>query len=114
MLSQTWAPGALAVTYNRQGPVSASAQRAEDGSRVVVRLANSNGAPALVAVTLQGCTAQPSVRLTTLAGSALTQTNTPANPNAIVPVVSSITLGATGGNVTLPPYSTVALESAAA
>ena len=114
MLAQTWAPGALAVSYNKQGPVSASAQRAEDGSRVVVRLANSNGAPAVVAVTLQGFLAQPSVRLTTLAGTALTQTNTPANPNAIVPVVSSVMLSAAGGNVTMPPYSAVAIEFTAA
>jgi len=114
LLKNTWASGALAVAYDAKAPISASAQKDEAGGRVVVRLANANGAPAVVQLALTGFTAQPAVKVTTLAGSALTQTNTPAEPLAIAPVVTSMQLPPGGGNVTLPAFSAVALEFMAA
>ena len=114
MLAKTWAPGALAVELDAKAPISASAQKDTAGGRVVVRLANANAAPAVVELSVAGFAAQPLVRVTTLAGTALTQTNTPAQPLAIAPVESTMTLPPGGGNVTLPPFSAVALELLAA
>lgn len=113
VLASTWAPGALAVTVG--GPdVSASAQKAADGSRVVVRLANKNASPAVVELSVTGFASSTDVLVTTLAGTALTQTNPPWDKLAISPVVTHMTLPSGGGNVTLPPFSAVALELTAA
>jgi hypothetical protein len=110
LLAQTWAPGALAVTYNSKGPVSASAQKDEKNRRVVVRLTNKDATQATVKVTVTGFASQPHVKVTTLRGASLDQTNTPAQPMAIAPVVTTMVLASGGGNVTLPPFSAVALE----
>ena len=50
------------------------------------------------------------VNVTTLAGTSLTQTNTPAAPLAIAPVHSIMQFPGSEGNITLPPFSAVALE----
>ena len=72
------APGALAVDYNAKGPVSVSAQKDEAGGRVVVRVANANPDPAVVQLIITGFASQPTVHVTTLNGTSLTQTNTTA------------------------------------
>ena len=113
ILADTWAPGALAVTVGGSA-VSASAQKAADGSRVVVRLANANGAPAVVELAVTGFASRTDVRVTTLSGPAPTATNPPSNMFNIAPVVTHMTLPSGGGNVTMPPYSAVTLELTAA
>lgn len=112
MIASTWASGALSVTtYPTTGPVTASAQKDQAAGRLVVRLVNTNVNPALVNLILNDITLKSTtVKVTTLSGTALTQTNTPANPLAISPVLSNMTLGSNGGNVTLPGYSAVTLE----
>ena len=114
MLASTWAPGALAVSTSAGAPVSASAQKSADGGRVVVRLANKNAVPVTVELSVSGFASQPSVRVTTLQGSSLTQTNPPWDPAAIAPAVSSMQLPSGGGNVTVPAFAAVALELLAA
>lgn len=109
LIAQTWAGGALNVTYNLKGPITASAQK-DQNNRVVVRLTNKDAAPATTKVVLNGFASKSTVKVTTLRGASLDQTNTPAQPMAIAPVVSTVTLGSGGGNVTLPPFSAVALE----
>jgi hypothetical protein len=114
MLATTWANGSLAVDYNTKGPVSVSAQKDEAAGRVVVRIANSNPNPAVVQLIITGFASQTNVRVTTLNGTSLTQTNTPAQPFAIAPVVTQMQIPSGGGNVTVPAYSATALEFMAA
>jgi alpha-L-arabinofuranosidase len=112
IVANTWASGALSVSLSpAAGPVSASAQKDQATGRLVVRLVNNNANAALVILTLTDFTlTSTTVKVTTLSGTALTQTNTPAEPFAISPVISNMTLGNTGGNVTLPALSSVTLE----
>jgi alpha-L-arabinofuranosidase len=114
MLKDTWAPGALAVSDTQGSSVSVSAQKDEAGARVVVRLANKNATPATVPLKITGFASKPDVKVTTLSGTSLDQTNTPSNPLAIVPVVTHMSLPSGGGTVTVPAYSAVALELQAA
>ncbi len=114
MLKNTWASGALAVTGAAGNGISVSAQKDVAGGRVVIRVANHNAAPASVPLTVTGFASKPDVKVTTLSGTALTQTNTPANPLAIAPVVTNMNLPSGGGTVTIPGYSAVALELQAA
>ena len=114
MLASTWASGALAVSLSPAGAISASAQKDASGNRVVVRLTNKNASPASVVLVVTGFASQTNVKVTTLAGTSLTQTNTPAEPNAISPVVTYMSLPSGGGNVTLAAFSAVALELSAA
>lgn len=110
LLKNTWASGALAVNYATTGFITASAQKDISGARVVVRLSNSNPSPAVVELSITGFAAQANAKLTTLSGIALSQTNTPSDPFAISPIETIINLPSNGGNVTLPPYSAVAIE----
>ena len=114
LLAATWAAGALAVTTSPGAAVSASAQKDEAGGRVVVRLANKNASPVVVELSIAGFASQPSVKVTTLAGSALTDTNPPWDMLRIAPVVTSMQLPSGGGNVTVPAFSAIALELLAA
>ena len=114
LLSSTWAAGALAVTGSGGNGISVSAQKDVSGARVVVRLTNKNTAPANVNVAIQGFTSQTNVKVTSLTGTSTTQTNTPANPLAIAPVVSYITLPSGGGSVAVPALTVMALELTAA
>ena len=114
ILAQTWASGALAVTLSPGASVSASAQKDVSGARVVVRLANSHGAPAVVALSITGFASQANVKVTTLSGAAPTATNPPWDPFAISPKVSYMSLPSGGGNVTVPAFAAVALELTAA
>ena len=114
MLAATWAPGALAVTTSPGAAVSASAQKDEAGGRVVVRLANKNASPVVVELSIAGFASQPSVKVTTLSGAALTDTNPPWDMERISPVVTSMQLPSGGGNVTVPAFSAIALELLAA
>ena len=114
ILANTWADGALAVTLSPGAAVSASAQKDASGGRVVVRLANSRGSPAVVVLSVAGFASQTRVKVTSLSGAALTDTNPPWNPTAIAPVVSYITLPSGGGNVTVPAFAALALELLAA
>lgn len=114
ILADTWASGALAVTLSPGAAVSASAQKDASGGRVVVRLANSHGSPAVVVLSVSGFASQTRVKVTTLSGAALTDTNPPWNPMAIAPVVSYLTLPSGGGNVTVPAFAALALELLAA
>lgn len=109
ILASTWAPGSLAVTGSQQY-VSISAQKAADGSRVVVRMANNQQVPAVVVLTITGFNSNTNVKVTTLSGTALTQTNPPWDTLAIAPVVTYMNLPSGGGNVTLPAYAAVTLE----
>ena len=110
MLAKTWASGALAVTVDAKAPITASAQKDVAGGRVVIRFSNANASPVTVLLAITGFSFVQNASMTVLAGTALTQTNTPAEPNAIVPVQTSFSLTAGGGNVTLPAFSAVALE----
>ncbi len=114
MVYGTWASGALAVDYNTKGPVSVSAQKDVAGGRVVVRIANSNPNPAVVELVITGFASQTAVKVTTLNGTSLTQTNPPSQPFAIAPVVTQMQLPSGGGNVTVPAFSATALEFMAA
>lgn len=108
LLAQTWAPGALDVSAVG---VSASAQKDDATGRVVVRLVNSQASSLVVRLQMGGGFVHHlAVKVTTLAGTSLTQTNTPAAPLAIAPVHSIIHFPASAGNITLPPFSAVALE----
>ena len=113
MLKNTWASGALAVS-GATAAVSVSAQKDVAGGRVVIRLANSGRTPQNVQLTITGFASKPDVTVTTLSGTAPTQTNTPGDPLAIAPVVTHMTLPSGGGTVTVPAYSATALELFAA
>ena len=81
LLAQTWAPGALDVSAVG---VSASAQKDDATGRVVVRLVNSQASSLVVRLQMGGGFVHHlAVKVTTLAGTSLTQTNTPAAPLAI-------------------------------
>ena len=114
MLKNTWAPGQLAVSGNQGSPVSVSAQKDVAAGRVVIRLTNKNAQPENVQVTITGFTSNPNVKVTTLTGTSTTQTNTPARPFAIAPVVTGMTLPSGGGSVSVPAFSVMALELQAA
>jgi len=114
LVAQTWAAGALAIKVQPTGAVSASAQKDVAGGRVVVRLANSNASPAVVVVVINGFSSSTDVTVTSLTGESLAQTNPPWAPLTIAPVVTHITLPSGGGNVTVPPFTALALEFTAA
>ena len=113
VLASTWADGALAVSGG-QGVVSVSAQKDVAAGRVVVRIANKNASPAVVQLAITGFASQSQVKVTTLKGNALTQTNPPWDPLAISPIVTSTQLPSGGGNVTVPAFSVTTLELQAA
>ncbi len=113
--STTMAAGAAGVlgaptTWQTPGlqAVSLSAQKAADGSALLILAANTNYNASWVNITVAGMAVRcDNVTAVTLSAPTLDAANPAGDPFLVSPVVSTLNLGpgTGGGNVTLPPYS---------
>ena len=102
MIADTWEPEGIPVTST--GPLSVSAQRSSDRSKVVLRLVNRNLVPAQASIAVVADTTANQERAvtwsiqnaTSLKPPAAGQTqaaNSPSSPSAVAPTVETTLLG---------------------
>ena len=94
MIAATWLDQAVNVTVQPPSPTRVSAAVSGDGLSLVVRYVNDGG-PDTVTLRVSGMSVQPTATMWQLQSDDLTADNTPADPENVAAVKSTVTVGAT-------------------
>ena len=115
MLSESWQPNNVAAWLAAPGlsGLSASAQASADGSRLVIRVVNSNAAPVAVALIVSAPFSGGSMMCTTttLSAASLDAANPPGDPTRVSPVHgAAVKLVMGKGTLQAPGFSITNVE----